>query len=91
MKRILLTGLLIGFGLTSRAASQPREYLLKTVFLERFTRFIEWPQESAMSDTSKPFILGCIGDTPIRSTLHTVYRSQTIKNKQPEIRHVSSL
>jgi hypothetical protein len=89
MKRALLTSFLVGVSAASLAHSQSREYLLKSVFLERFTRFVEWPQESQMSDTTKPFILGYIGESPIQSTLHHTYSSQSIKNKPVDVRHLS--
>lgn len=77
--------------LQSLAFTQSKEYLVKAVFLERFTRFIEWPEESAISDTSKPFVLGVIGENPFGSILEQLYATQKIKNKKVMIRYISDM
>ena len=71
--------------------AQTSEYTIKAAFLERFTRFIEWPEESTVSDTTKDFVLGIIGENPFGSILEELYDTQKIKNKRVEILHVSNL
>jgi hypothetical protein len=44
--------------------AQTDEYLLKAGFLERFTRFIEWPGETNIADNTKPFVISVIGENP---------------------------
>ena len=68
-----------------------KEYLLKSVFLERFCRFIEWPAEAQPGSGDAPFIIGVIGDSPLHSILPEVYARQSIKNKPVRIRHLSSV
>lgn len=71
--------------------AQTQEYTVKAVFLERFTRFIEWPEEMAISDSSLPFILGVIGKNPFGSLLDEIYSAQKIRNKEVKIRSISVL
>jgi hypothetical protein len=66
------------------------EQLLKVVFFERFTRFIEWPA-SKIQDSSKPFIIGTIGSGDLISLLNQVYKNKTIKNKAVQIKQVTDL
>ena len=73
------------------AFAQTSEYTIKAAFLERFTRFIEWPEESAISDTTESFVLGIIGENPFGSILEQLYATQKIKNKAVEIHSISNL
>ena len=85
---LLPAGVRIGFVLVlavamqQRIESQPTEYLLKGIFLEKFTRFIEWPLASGVEDTTRPFILGVIGKNPFNGFLNQLYQNQRIKNKK---------
>lgn len=53
---------------------------LKAVFLERFTRFIEWP---AISDYSnqRDFTICVVNDTSFLNTLKDIYKNKPIKNR----------
>jgi len=82
--------LVIILGLPVILYAQATEYTVKAAFLERFTRFIEWPESSAIADTSKPFILGVIGKNPFALILEEFYANQKIRNKKVEIRYFSS-
>ncbi len=73
------------------AFAQTSEYTIKAAFLERFTRFIEWPDVSAVSDTTESFVLGVIGENPFGSILEQLYATQKIKNKEVEIQSLSNL
>lgn len=77
--------------LTVHAVTQTGEYTIKAVFLERFTRFIEWPEELAISDTLKPFDIVVIGENPFGATLDQIYTTQKIRNKKVKIRYISNL
>ena len=52
---------------------------VKAVFLERFTRFIDWPQNNSNPSTS--FNLCVLQDQPFTEVLTALYRTKTIKNK----------
>ena len=71
--------------------AQTDEYTMKIVLLERFTRFVEWPEDSAVSDTSRPFVLGIMGNHPFGTKPEEIYSTRKIRNKSVEIRYVSEL
>lgn len=71
--------------------AQTDEYLLKTGFLERFTRFIEWPGETNIADNTKPFVISVIGKSPFDEKLDHFFETTKIKNRKVEIRYISEL
>ena len=50
--------------LAGASAAQVPEYALKAEFLERFTRFVDWPGEH---DPRSPFVIGVYGSNPFGS------------------------
>ena len=90
IKTACLIALLIFLTLPLKpVCAQLSEYILKAVFLERFARFIEWPEESELTDYSKPFIIAIIGEDPFGPDLEKIYSTQKIRNKRVEIRYIS--
>lgn len=69
---------------------QEQEYRLKTVFLEQFTRFIEWPKSPDRADTSAPFIIAIIGEDPFGPILERTYAQRKIKNRKVDILYIST-
>lgn len=61
---------------TGTIHAQVSEYEFKAAFIERFTRFIEWP-DSIRSDT---FNIVVIGKTPLQSTIDQLFKTLKIKN-----------
>ena len=90
MRKTWLTVLLMVAGLQMPCFGQEQEYQIKAVFLEQFTRFIEWPDSSGVSDTSTPFIVAVIGESPFGSILEQTYAKQKMKNKEVEILYIST-
>ncbi len=78
-------------GLTAQTSPQTSEYLIKGIFLEKFTRFIEWPKSSGMQDTTRPFVISIIGKDPFQSLLGQLYQTQKIRNKNVEIRYIADV
>ncbi len=70
--------------------AQKTEYEIKAAYLERFTRFIDWPNESNVEDTTRSFILTVIGKTQFVDILKRDYRIQKIRNKKVELRFISN-
>lgn len=56
---------------------------LKAVFLERFTRFIEWP--SAQVTHQGDFTICVVNDQAFTKTLNHIYSNKTIKNRQVSV------
>lgn len=69
--------------------AQVSEYEYKAAFIERFTRFVEWPMEfDRDSDTFKIIV---IGETPIREPLNELFESTNIKNIEVEIKYTNKI
>lgn len=71
--------------------SQESEYQIKAIFLEQFTRFIEWPESATILDTNNTFIIGVFGDNPFGSILENTFEKRKIKNKKVQIRYLSTI
>jgi thiamine pyrophosphokinase len=82
--------LLLIFLVPQLVCAQYTEYEVKAVYLEKFTRFIEWPIGTSISDTSRPFVLGVLGDNPFDHILEAVYKKYKIKNKNVTIKYFST-
>lgn len=81
------------FSVKSSLAQQSKqnEYLLKSVFMERFTRFVQWPETFIKKNKDQHFIIGVIGPNPFDDILQTVFSRQPIKGKPVEIRLLNNL
>ena len=62
--------------------AQLGEYEIKALFLERFTRFVEWPEDVQNDSSSNHFAFGVIGINPFGSILDEMYSIQKIKEKR---------
>ena len=72
-------------------SAQSSEYTVKAAFIEKFTRFIDWPAGSNVNKSSKPIILSVIGENPYGKILDQLYSANKIKNKNVEIRYISKI
>jgi hypothetical protein len=70
---------------TPSTFAQESEYKVKAEFIERFTRFIEWPLDSQILDPSKPFVICVIGDNPFGNFLQEMAKNRKIKEKKTEV------
>ncbi len=67
------------------------ETQVKAIFLERFTRFTQWPSDSNVHDPDKPFVLGVLDKGDFVKILREVYHQQKIKGKPVEIKVIHYL
>jgi hypothetical protein len=74
--------------LQGNLCSEEFEYKLKAEFIERFTRFIEWPAGSSAHDGNAPFDICIAGNNPFGEYLSELSRDIKIKNKTVRIRDV---
>jgi YfiR/HmsC-like len=72
-------------------SAQDLEYKVKAEFLERFTRFIEWPADSALNGSDKPFCICVTGKNPFGSYLNDMASQVKIKGKSVEIHQIEKL
>lgn len=76
--------LIVPFG--TMAAEEVPEYRLKAEFMERFTRFVDWP--ASPSSGSSPFVLCTRGENPFGNHLHELAAKRRIQNRPVEVRPV---
>lgn len=73
------------------SSAQSSEYMVKAAFLEKFTRFIEWPESSNMDNKTQPFVISIIGKNPFGSILTNLYSTQKINGRKVTIRNIHSI
>jgi len=76
---LALAAVVVALPSTGRADSL--EYKVKAEFLERFTRFVEWPSGSFAAADS-PFVLCVIGDNPFGGYLDQMSQTRKIQNRK---------
>jgi YfiR/HmsC-like len=74
----LSLALLLPTSATAQEA-QPSEYQVKAAFLFNFAKFVEWPTESFVGETS-PLVIGILGDNPFGGDLERTVQNKTINN-----------
>lgn len=57
--------------------------LLKAAYLERFTRFVEWPEEQKINE----FNIAVVGDLEFQKSLKSVFKYLHIKNRDAIIKY----
>jgi uncharacterized protein DUF4154 len=88
---VKIISLLLFSFITLQAYSQTSIYVLKAVYLEKFSRFVTWPEECLMDDPEKPFVISVIGKTPLYKNLEQIYSTKKINNKKVEIKKINNL
>ena len=89
--KMYLILLLFLFTFSLKSYSQTSNHVLKAVYLEKFSRFVTWPEESLMNDPNEPFVISVIGNTPLYKNLIQIYAIQKINNKSVVIKKISNL
>lgn len=89
-KCLYLLILLMPMGLIL-AQNQTTEYMLKAGFIKQFTHFIEWPEQPALNDTIKPYIIAVLGDNPFGDALEDIFSKNKVKDKNVEIVYISRI
>lgn len=84
---VLLPLLWLFFGMQPHLHAQDNEYLLKAGFLERFTRFIDWPEDSLQLNPALPFTILVMGKSPFNGELEDFFRQIRVKNRKVRIRY----
>jgi hypothetical protein len=74
----------------SRAADVAPEPLVKAEFMERITRFVDWPDDSFPSEDA-PFSMCVIGDHPFGDYLAKMAKDRRIQGRRIVLTHVSDL
>jgi hypothetical protein len=68
----------------SRASEQQ---LIKAAFVEKFTRFADWPVTSSVNEPGKPFLICVAGPDPFDGALDELAGITPIKGKRAQVRY----
>jgi len=68
-----------------------KEFEVKATIIEKIVPFIEWPKNTNIDDTSKPFVIGVFGRTPFKKILEETYARKRVLEKKVEVRSISDL
>ena len=71
--------------------AQVSEYEYKAAFIERFTRFTEWPNENEHNIIGDSFEIVVLGDNPFNSSLDELFDDVKIKGKQVTINYTNNI
>jgi hypothetical protein len=88
---VLPVVLLIIILISGNSSAQTREYLLKAGFIEKFTRFIEWPEITNINNSTIPFTISVIGESKFNNSLEKIFNNVKVKNKKVHIKYISSV
>jgi len=64
---------------------------IKAAFIEKFTHFIEWPDDALDSAEQSSFQICVVGDDPIINELHTLANLTKIKNRPVKVQKLQTL
>jgi hypothetical protein len=82
---VVVLALIVGVAVAR--GEQAAEYQVKAEFLERFTRFIDWPSGG---EGHGNFLIGVIGDNPFNNDyLEQIAKNRRIKGRHVEIRRLT--
>lgn len=63
---------------------------MKAGFIFRVSNLIMWPEQSNVSDTSVPFVIGVVGEEELTATLMNFIGKNTIKGKDVQILSIAA-
>ena len=66
-----------------------KEFTYKAVFIERFTRFIDWPDKNT-ANNDELFAITVLGENPITNELKKIANYQQVKNKRIVIKTITN-
>jgi len=80
--KLLLIGMLVcSFGFVPET-DETIEYTIKAAFIYKFTNYIEWNAPT----TGDEFVIGIVGNSPIKDQLDEIARTKTVNAKKITIR-----
>ena len=79
---------LLGGGSVAQTSPMPDDATLKAVFIERFTRFVEWPDASLDTVSDSEFFICALGDDNFSRTVAKVYVNKKILDRRVVVKTV---
>ena len=71
--------------------AQVSEYEYKAAFIERFTRFVEWPAEIENNNFDSIFKITIFGENPFGTALDELFAEVTIKRQSVKINYTENI
>jgi hypothetical protein len=71
------------------SAHAAEEAQVKAEFVERFTRFIEWPKSALPPEDDAPFVVCVFGESPLSAQLDQMLAKRRIHERQVHLKRVS--
>ncbi|HZF01391.1 MAG TPA: YfiR family protein [Methylomirabilota bacterium] len=91
VKSLALASLMaLAFCVSAPAQERPTEYQIKAAFLEKFGKFVEWPDD-ALANSNSPFVIGVFREDPFQEILEGLAAKDTIQGHAIEVRLVKAL
>ncbi len=72
------------------AVAEVTEYTLKAQFVERFTRYVKWP-DTAMPEKTTPFVVAVVGKDPFGKSLEELLKDRKVAEHPIKIAHFASV
>lgn len=89
--RIILLVCLVSFFLSDEIFGQFNVNEIKVAYIERITRFVEWPNKSIDHNSSLIFTFCVIGENPFGKMLDKAFHNRKIKNKSVKIIYINNV
>ena len=86
----LLVFVALASGANGWAEDQPTDYQVKAAFLERFGKFVEWP-DNAFANPDQPLVIGVFGENPFGNALKSLAADDTINGHRVVISEIKDL
>jgi len=83
----LFTGIIHGNFITA----QSRESLVKAGYIEKFTHFVQWPENSSNKVLPEKFVIAIIGENYMTEALSDIFSKSNTRKKEVKIIQLSSV
>jgi hypothetical protein len=91
IKIVLLSIILTGVMTEKQSFCQSRESLVKAGYIEKFTRFVGWPETLNKNDSTDIFMITVVGENTFGKALEELLSKVKVKNKPVRITYISSV
>lgn len=79
-----------GWPQTTAAQDRPTDYQIKAAFLEKFGKFVTWPDD-AFATPNAPLVIGIFGQDPFHGTLEQLAENDTINGHRIVVEQIRAL
>jgi hypothetical protein len=90
-KLVLLILIIFGIMTEQRSLCQSRESLIKAGYIEKFTHFVQWPENPDESDSTGTFKIAVIGKNVFGNDLGEIFSKIKVKDNPVKITYISSI